>query len=206
MSSESQTNVSSPQDAGQNNLQENWGWFLALGIGLICVGAMAIILPGLATMSVTLILGWLLVIGGIFHAVHAFYVRNWSGFFMQGVMAFVYLTVGLILLANPVQAVFMLTLLLAAFFLFEGLVKIFMAFQVRPMQNWGWIFFSGVLALVLSAIIWMNWPGDALWVIGMLVGVNILFSGWATVMIALGARGISTNWCCGGNRNVTPST
>ena len=82
-----------------------------------------------------------------------------------------------------------------------------MAFQVRPMQNWGWILFSGILALVLSAIIWMDWPGDALWVIGLLLGVNLLFSGLGTVMFALGTKGISTGCCCsGGSREATPST
>jgi uncharacterized membrane protein HdeD (DUF308 family) len=93
------------------------------------------------------------------------------------------------------------------FFLFEGLVKVFLAFQVRPAANWGWILTSGVLSLVISAIIWSNWPGDALWVIGLLLGINILFSGWATVMFTLGVRGLTCGWACGSNkRNVTPST
>jgi len=218
MSSESQSHPSTPENTGQdtgqntghttgqNGLQENWAWFLALGIGMIFVGAMAIVLPGLATLSATIVLGWLLILGGVFQGVHAFYVRNWGGFFMQGLAAFLYLMVGFLLLAHPVGAMFLLTLLLAVFFLFEGVVKVFQALQVRPAQNWGWIFFSGILAFVLSAIIWMNWPGDAVWLIGLLVGVNILFGGWATVMIALGAKGVSSLWYGGDNRNVTPST
>jgi uncharacterized membrane protein HdeD (DUF308 family) len=214
MSSEPQSHVSTPQDTGQNTgqnttqhgLQQNWGWFLALGIGMIFVGTMAIVLPALATLSATIVLGWLLVLGGVFQGVHAFYVRNWGGFFMQGLAAFLYLMVGFLLVYNPVEAVFLLTLLLAVFFLFEGVVKVFQSFQVRPSQNWGWIFFSGILSFVLSAIIWMNWPGDAFWVIGLLVGVNILFGGWATVMLALGAKGVSCSWCVGDDRNMTPST
>jgi uncharacterized membrane protein HdeD (DUF308 family) len=205
MSGEPQNTVSSWQNNGQSTLRENWTWFLALGITMILVGTMAVVLPALATLGTTLVLGWLLVLGGVVQGCHAFFVRNWNGFFMQGLTAFLYLMVGFLVLANPVGAVFTLTLLLAAFFLFEGMVKMFLAFQVRPATNWGWIFFSGLLALVMAGIIWMNWPGDALWVMGLLVGINVLFGGWATVMFALGAKGVSSLWCCGGKRNVTPS-
>ena len=207
MSSESQSNVSDTQSNVLDDVQQSWGWFMALGIGMVVIGALAIIFSGLATISATLILGWVLIVGGIFHGVHAFFVRKWSGFFMQGLAAFLYLMVGCLVLANPVEAVFMLTLLLAVFFLFEGLVKVFMSFQVRPATNWGWILFSGILSLVLSAIIWAGLPGDAIWVIGLLLGVNILFGGWAVVMFALGARGVGCTWCdtTGGNQNTTPT-
>ena len=208
MSSESQDNVSSPQNTNEDSLQTSWGWFMALGIGLIFVGIMAVVLPGLATLSATIVLGWVLILGGVLQAIHAFYVRNWGGFLMQGVAAFLYLMVGFLVLANPVDAVFMLTLLLAVFFLFEGAVKTFLAFQLRPAQNWGWLLFSGILAFILSGIIWAGWPADAIWVVGLLVGINILFAGWATIMVALGAKG-TQSWCCGGGnggnqQNATP--
>lgn len=204
---DTQTNASSSPNTAENSLQENWGWFMALGIGLIMVGIMAIILPGLATLSATIVLGWILIIGGLFQAIHAFYVRNWDGFLMQGIAAFLYLMIGFLVLANPVNAIITLTLLLAVFFLFEGAVKTFLAFQVRPAENWGWLLFTGILSFALAGIIWAGWPGDAVWVVGLLVGINILFSGWASVMLALGAKGSSGVWCCGGsNRNATPST
>ena len=213
MTSESQDNVTNTTNTtntnvtcfNEENLADSWGWFLVLGIGMIVVGALAIVFSGLATFSATLILGWALIVGGIFHGVHAFFVRNWGGFFMQGLAAFLYIVVGGLVLANPIGAVFMLTLLLAVFFLFEGLVKLFLSFQVKPAQNWGWICFSGILSLVLSAIIWLNWPGDAVWVIGLLLGVNLLFSGWATIMFAMGMKSVTCNWC-GSDRNVTPTT
>ncbi|HLA83959.1 MAG TPA: HdeD family acid-resistance protein [Thermoguttaceae bacterium] len=207
MSGESQHNVSNTQSTGLAHLQENWGWFLALGIGMITVGTLAIVFSGLATLSATIVLGWTLVLGGIVQGLHAFFVRNWSGFFMQCVAAFLYVLVGFMVLANPVGAVLMLTLLLGAFFLFEGIVKVMIAFQLRPAENWYWLFFSGLVSLVLSAVIWMNWPGDALWVVGLLLGVNILFSGWSTVMFAMGLHAITCPWFCGGkNRHgATPS-
>ncbi|MBN2216956.1 MAG: HdeD family acid-resistance protein [Pirellulales bacterium] len=205
MNSESQSQMSSGSNQAQGTLEQSWGWFMALGIGLIVLGALAIVFSGLATFGATLILGWALLIGGIFQGVHAFFVRNWGGFFMQALAACLYVVVGILVLANPVGAMFMLTLLLAVFFLFEGIVKLFLAFQVRPTQNWGWIAFSGALSLVLSAIIWMGWPADSLWVVGLLLGINILFGGWATVMFTLGARGLTCGWLGGNKRNVTPS-
>ncbi|HBO44689.1 MAG TPA: hypothetical protein DD670_12305 [Planctomycetaceae bacterium] len=207
MSSESRSGSTNTPSTGQNSsLRETWGWFMVLGIGLVVLGTLAIILPGLATFGATIILGWLLVVGGVLQGVHTFYVRNWGGFMLQGVTAFIYLMIGFLVLANPVEAVFMLTLILAVFFLFEGAMKVFLAFQVRPAQNWAWLLFSGILAFVLSGIILAGWPGDSVWVIGLLVGINILFSGWATIMLAMGAKGSSGSWCCGGgNRNMTPS-
>jgi len=206
MSSELQSNTPSPTNKTRDTLDQNWGWFVALGIGLIVVGALAIVFSGFATFTATLVLGWALVVGGLLHGVHAFFVRNWGGFFMQVLVACLYVVVGFLVLANPVGAIFTLTLLLALFFLLEGMVKLLLAFQLRPSQNWGWICFSGVLSLVLSAIIWMNWPGDSLWVIGLLLGINILFSGWAMVMFTLGVRGLTSGWTVGNKRNMTPST
>lgn len=207
MSGELQSGFSSAPSTAQNELQQNWGWFLGLGIAMVVVGTLAIVFSGLATVSAIIVLGAALLLGGLVQGIHAFFVRDWSGFFMQGLTACLYLLVGLFVLANPIEAVFMLTLLLAVFFLFEGLVKLFLAFQVRPAANWTWIFTSGLLSLFISTVIWLNWPGDALWVIGLLLGVNILFSGWATVMFTMGMRGITCSWMCGGNkRHATPTT
>jgi len=206
MSGQSQGNPSNLQTPMVEALQQTWGWFVALGVSMIAVGALAIVFSGLATFSATIILGSALLAGGLLQGVHAFFVRNWSGFFMQGLTACLYVIVGFMVLANPIDAMFMLTLLLAVFFLFEGLVKLFLAFQLRPAQNWMWVFFSGVLSLVLSAIIWMNWPGDAVWIIGLLLGINILFGGWATLMFTLGVRGGACGWTWGSKRNVTPTT
>ncbi|NLE36988.1 MAG: HdeD family acid-resistance protein [Pirellulaceae bacterium] len=204
MSGESQSGSTNIQSTGQNSsLRDTWGWFMVLGIGLVVLGALAMVLPGLATFGVAITLGWLLVVGGALHGVHAFYVRNWSGFLLQGVMAFMYLMIGFLVLANPVESVFLLTLIVAVFFLFEGAMKVFLSFQVRPAQNWAWLLVSGILAFVLSGIILAGWPGDSIWVIGLLVGINILFSGCATIMLAMGAKGSSDLWCR--DRNVTPS-
>lgn len=170
------------------SLQNNWGWFLALGIALVVVGALAICLPAFATELTIFALGWLLIIGGVIQAIHAFTAGKWGGTVWELLTAILYGVVGILLLANPLVSMFALTIFLVAFLLIEGLFQIITAFQVRDNSSWGWVLFSGIVAIVLAGMIWFNMPGDAIWVIGLLIGVNIVFSGWGMMMVALAAR------------------
>ncbi|MGD9126006.1 MAG: HdeD family acid-resistance protein [Planctomycetia bacterium] len=174
------------------SLQSNWGWFLALGISLVVVGALAVCLPAIATEITIFALGWLLIVGGVIQAIHAFTAGKWGGTVWELLTAILYGVVGILLLANPVLSMFALTIFLVAFLLIEGLFQIVTAFQVRNNSSWGWVLFSGVVAIILAGMIWSNMPGDALWVLGLLVGVNIIFSGWGMTMVALAARDETT--------------
>lgn len=170
------------------SLQSNWGWFLALGVALVIVGALAICLPAVATSITIFALGWLLIIGGVIQAIHAFTAGKWGGTVWELLTAILYGVVGILLLANPVISMFALTIFLVTFLLIEGFFQIITAFQVRHNSSWGWVLFSGIVAVVLAGMIWFNMPGDAIWVIGLLIGVNIVFTGWGMMMIALAAR------------------
>lgn len=170
------------------SLQNNWGWFLVLGVALVIVGALAICLPALATEITIFALGWLLIVGGVIQAIHAFTAGKWGGTVWELLTAILYGIVGILLLANPVLSMFALTIFLVAFLLIEGFFQIITAFQVRDNSSWGWVLFSGVVAIVLAGMIWFNMPSDALWVLGLLIGVNIIFSGWGMMMVALAAR------------------
>lgn len=198
MSSElSEMKPSRPTGASELST-ESWGWFLALGIAMVVVGAMAVILPGVAGLGLALMLGWLLLIGGIIQGIHAFYARAWGGFFMEAMLAVLYAMVGAMLLADPLRGLLMLTVILAVFLALEGVFRIAMAWRVRPMANWGWIMLSGFVSLALAAVIWANLPGDALWVLGLLVGINMIFSGSAMAMFGWAIRAesgrISRDW------------
>jgi len=167
-------------------IRDRWGWFLALGVALIVLGAIAIALPGLTSLGVTIMLGWLLLIGAIVQAVHAFTVPRWSGFTIGIITAVLYGIVGVLLLSNPLAGMLTLTIVLAAYFAIEGICKIVLSIQMKKLsKSWGWVLFSGLVSLALAAIIWAALPGDAFWVLGLLVGINFIFSGWATVMLAL---------------------
>jgi uncharacterized membrane protein HdeD (DUF308 family) len=169
-------------------LSRNWGWLLAFGILMIILGIFAIGAPVVATIAVQVLLGWLLVIGGIAEGIHAFMAQNWRGFLFELLSAILYLAVGVLLLVNPLLGAAALTLLLAVFLVVEGIFKIIMALRVRDHRGWGWVLASGILSLILGAMIWAQWPASGAWVIGLLVGIQLLFTGWSLVMLALAAR------------------
>jgi uncharacterized membrane protein HdeD (DUF308 family) len=169
-------------------LQKGWKWLLGLGILLVVLGLLLIAAPVVGTLAVAVLIGWFLIIGGIAQIVHAFMEQRWSGFLLELLSGILYGAVGLLLLVYPLAGVEALTLLLAAFLAVEGIFRIAMALRVRPVQGWGWLLFGGVVTLVLAILIWMQWPSSALWVIGLLVGVNLLFTGWSLCMVALAAR------------------
>jgi uncharacterized membrane protein HdeD (DUF308 family) len=169
-------------------LSRNWGWLLAFGILMIILGVFAIGAPVVATIAFQVVLGWLLVIGGIAEAIHAFMAQSWRGFLFELLSAILYVVVGALLLFNPLLGAAALTLLLAVFLVVEGIFKIIMALRVRDHRGWGWLLASGILSLILGAMIWAQWPASGLWVIGLLVGIQLLFTGWSLVMLALAAR------------------
>ncbi|MGH6945349.1 MAG: HdeD family acid-resistance protein [Geminicoccaceae bacterium] len=171
-------------------LQRSWGWFLGLGIVLAVLGVLAIALPVVATLAVGIFIGWLLVIGGIAQLVHAFSERRWRGFFLHFLGGLVYLVVGGLILIDPFGGALALTILLAAFLVVEGIFQILLALRIRPFRNWGWVVASGIITLVLGILIFAGWPSTALWVIGLLVGIHLLTSGIALIMLGLAARSV----------------
>lgn len=173
---------------GLEVVKEYWKWFLALGILLIVLGVLAIALPAFAALAVEIFLGWLLLIGGVAQCIHAFSARRWGGFLLQLLNGALYIVAGALLLAFPLQGVLTLTLVLAALFVVEGAARIVMAFRMRPMAQWGWVLLSGILAVILGVLIWIQWPSAAAWAIGLLAGINFLFGGTTMLMLALAAR------------------
>jgi uncharacterized membrane protein HdeD (DUF308 family) len=169
-------------------LSRNWGWLLAFGILMIILGVFAIGAPVVATIAVQFALGWILVIGGVAEGIHAFMAKGWRGFLFELLSAILYLVVGVLLLVNPVGGALALTVVLAVFLIVEGIFKIVMALRVRDHGGWGWLLASGILSLGLGFLIWAEWPASGLWIIGLLVGIQLLFTGWSLVMLALAAR------------------
>jgi uncharacterized membrane protein HdeD (DUF308 family) len=169
-------------------LQKGWGWLLGLGILLSVLGLLLIAAPALGTLAVDLLVGWFLIIGGIAQLIHAFMEKAWRGFLLEVASGMLYLVVGLLLVFYPMAGAQALTIFLAAFLLIEGIVRIAMALRLRPAQGWGWLLFGGIVTVILALLIWMQWPASALWVIGLLVGINLLFTGWSLTMMAIAMR------------------
>lgn len=164
------------------------GWFMATAVALIVLGMLCVAMPLAASVAIDLLLGWLLVLGGAVKLAHAFAVRSWKGFALQLLSALLFLIVGFLLVTQPLQGVLTLTLLLAALLIIEGVFKIVTAIGLRPAPVWSWVLFSGVVTLVLGGLIGAQWPSSAEWVIGLLVGIDLLFSGWSMLFLGLSIR------------------
>lgn len=164
---------------------ENRGWFIALGILLILLGIAAIAAPQFATLTAKIFIGWLFLIAGVGEIVHAFVARDWSGFFGNLLIGLLYALVGGWLAFFPLTGIIALTVLLAATFVVEGVFKFIIGLQVRPVDGWGWMIFSGLIAIAAGLLIFLGLPSTATWALGLIVGLNILMSGIAFLMVAM---------------------
>jgi len=168
-------------------LHRHWGLFLLLGIVLIVLGMIGISASALFTLASVVFFGWLFVISGVGVVVHAFCVNRWSGFFLQLLSGLLYLIVGWILVARPGLGALTLTLVFAISLVVQGAFRIGAAVSTR-MDGWGLLLLSGIVTLVLGLMIWNEWPLSGLWVIGLFVGIELLFYGWWIVSLAFSAR------------------
>jgi uncharacterized membrane protein HdeD (DUF308 family) len=170
-------------------------WFKIYGVILIILGAVSIILPGIATLATTITVGWLLIAGGIFGLISVVQSGTSSpGFWWNLLTAIVCVLAGGVILFNPIKGVLTLTIILAAYLLATGVTKGFMAFHYRNAipKAWGWMLFSALIDIVLGVMIIAGLPGSAIWVLGLLVGINLLFTGVALITAAIYCEGANT--------------
>ncbi len=172
------------------SIREHWVLFLVEGIVLVVLGILAIVVPVIATLAVAIFLGWLFLISGIVGLVTTFMARKMPGFWWALLSAVLAIAAGLVLLAWPVSGAVSLTLLLIVFFTIEGVLTIMYAIEHKRELSgrWGWMLASGVIDLVLAAMILAGLPGTAAWALGLLVGINMLFGGTSMIAMALHAR------------------
>ena len=169
-------------------IAEKWGWFLALGIVLIIAGLAAIAFPLLGTIAAKTFLGWLFLIGGVLMIVHAFQAPGWQGFLWELLVGILYVIAGGYLAFFPFTGLITLAILLAVLFIAEGVFEVIQAFRVRPHEGWVWLLLSGLAALAVGVLIAIDLPARPMWALGLLVGINLLFSGWSYVFLALAGR------------------
>jgi uncharacterized membrane protein HdeD (DUF308 family) len=171
-------------------IRSHWVLFLIEGIALVIFGAIAVVLPGIAGLAVTILLGWLLLFSGILGLVTTIWMRQLPGFWWSLLSALLAIVTGIALLAWPIGGVQSLTLVLAAFFIIEGVASIMYALDHRRqlIGRWGWMLASGIIDLLLALLILVGFPSTAEWAIGLLVGINMLMGGTALTAIALHAR------------------
>jgi uncharacterized membrane protein HdeD (DUF308 family) len=179
-----------PSSAVSEAIHRHWGLFLFEAIVLIVLGSLAVVLPVVASLAATVFLGWILLLSGLVGLVSTIRARRAPGFWWSLVSAIIAIAAGAVLLARPVQGTLSLTAVLIAFLLVEGIASILFALEHRKglSGRWAWMLTSGIVDLVLGGILLAGLPGTAAWALGLLVGINMIFGGWALAWMALHAR------------------
>jgi uncharacterized membrane protein HdeD (DUF308 family) len=173
------------------SIHAHWKLFLAQGILMVLLGMLAVALPNISTVAIELLVGWLFIIGGIIRAITMSRKRHMPGFWWALFTVALSVAVGALLIVRPLQGVVSLTIVMAALFIGEGVAAIFIALEYRRhLTRWGWTVFGGLINLWLAFLIWRGWPNTATWVIGLYVGLYMIFLGIPLVVTAIAARSL----------------
>ena len=169
-------------------LKKHWAWMLSLGIVMVILGVIGLGMTVLFNEIVVMYFGFLLLFGSGVQLMQAFRAEAWKGRVWHVLIALVYIVGGIIAVTEPVIAGMTLALLIAWTLIVIGVLRLFMALQMRGANGWLWTLLGGVLSVVLGVMIINEWPQSGLWVIGLFVAIEILFAGWSQIMIALAAK------------------
>ena len=170
-----------------HELVQYWGWFLAFGIGLLVLGVAAVARSVKTTIASMLFFGWLLVLASGIEIAQAVMVGHWAGFFHHLLAAILFGVTGLLLVTRPLISAEVATVVMAMFFLIGGLFQLIASLAIA-LPGWGWQAADGIITFILGALVLAQWPASGLWVIGLFVGIDLIFYGAAWIALALGLR------------------
>src|SRR3984957_19308752 len=186
MASNPPSEAASVQTLVSEAVRRHRGLFLFEGIMLTVLGVIAVLVPVLASFAATIFFGWVFLVGGLLGLFTTFRGRHVPGFWWSLLSAIVGIAAGVLLIGWPTQGVFSLTSVLIAFLLVEGAITIFYALEHRSgPTRWGYMLASGIVDLILGIILFAGLPGTATWALGLLIGINMFFGGWALILMAL---------------------
>lgn len=163
-------------------------WYLIEGILLVIAGVLAIVYPVISSVAVIVLLGWLLIISGIAQGISLIGAGQAPHFWLQLISVILAVLIGFLFLRDPEQGLVTITLLLLVFFMIEGISKIVFALTIRPFPNWGWVLASGLVGILLSLILWASLPVTAVWLIGLLLGIELISVGASIAYLAWQVR------------------
>jgi|SRR3972149_5219864 len=188
-----------PSVPGQHNLaqeleslRDQWCWFLALGIAMVVFGTIAIGSVVVATVAATWLIGFLLLASGISVIVSSFWAGRWSGTLIHLLIGILYTAVGFMIVDHPANSAVQITLIIAIFLIISGIFRVVFALSER-FTGWGWVLLNGGVSLLLGMLVYKQWPASGLWVIGLFVGIELIFNGWAWIMLSFGLKQSLTN-------------
>lgn len=177
--------VSAALSARLKDLSAQRGWFIALGVVLIVLGGVAAVHVLAATVASVMFIGVLMVIGGVGQLVHAWRVKGWKSFLLWTLAGLAYAVAGFIAITNPVVGAAVLTLLFGATLIAAGALRLWIWSQNRGQSGWQWLLLSGFVTLLAGVLIAAGWPGNSLWILGLLLAFDLLFQGISVLMVGL---------------------
>jgi uncharacterized membrane protein HdeD (DUF308 family) len=176
------------REAMRETVRRHSLWYLVQSALMIVGGIIALIYPILSSFALVLFLGWVLIISGIIQGISLIGAQNVPHFWLQLVSVVLSVIVGVLLLRHPGVGLLTLTLLLIVFFMVEGISKLIFALTIRPFPNWGWVLASGIVGILLSFYLWASLPTTAIWLLGVLLGIQLICEGAALGYLAWQAR------------------
>lgn len=182
------SDTANPFETYSRHVRRRWGWFLALGIVYLVGGIAAIFLPVMASIAFTIVIASFLLVGGIIQIVQSFQMSGWQGTVWHLLMGVITVVGGAFALWNPVAGALAITLIIAITFIAQGVVEIIMGFRLRPVDGWGWMVASGVLALLAGIALTWTFPASGLVTVGTIAGIAMIFTGGTYIYIAMAAR------------------
>ena len=173
------------------HLQDEWKWFSTLGVILMILGLISVIYCIFASQAAVVLFGVLILAGGVVQIVNALWAGKWSGFLLNLLIGIIYVVVGLFMVDDREHAVLILSALIAAFFIVSGIFRIAAALSIQ-FPGWGWALLSGMIAILLGVMIYKGWPDTGEVIIGLFIGIEMIFNGWYWVMLGSELRERST--------------
>jgi uncharacterized membrane protein HdeD (DUF308 family) len=170
------------------DIRESTTWSIVLSVLMIVSGVLAILIPPIAGLTVTLVFGWLLIFTGVLHLGFAWRGERAAAVIGEILLAVLYGAIGFYMLARPVAGLASLTLAIAACLVAKGLLEGAIAFKLRLLAGSGWLLFDGILTVAIAAMIAAAWPASTAWAVGVLVGVALFSSGLARLMVSVAVR------------------
>jgi uncharacterized membrane protein HdeD (DUF308 family) len=174
-------------------MRARWGWFVALGAVLIVLGIVAMAHIFTATLVSVLFIGAMMLVGGAGQIIHAWRIKHIAGFIFWTLSGMLYAGAGLIAIVDPEVGASALTLLLGATLIGAGALRLWIWFNNRAQAGWLWLALSGVITLLTGMLIAVNWPGNSVWILGLLLAFDLLLQGWTAMLIGFALKGKATS-------------
>jgi uncharacterized membrane protein HdeD (DUF308 family) len=182
------SNAQQPQGSGVEPLRAKCGWIVALGVVYVIAGLVALSSVALATVVSVFVVGIMMVIAGVAEVINAFQLKTWGKFLLWIALGALYIIAGILTFENPLLAAALLTLMLGAALVASGIMRIVLAFSMKEGMPWMWVVLSGVITLLLGVIVLAKWPVSSLYILGIFLGVDLVFAGVGWIFVGLGLK------------------